>query len=218
MAGPSAPTSGQKVFPMLKNEARRSSPVCVPRNAADSSVLGLAELGLLVHILATPEGVDLTEQSLAETVGVDQQELAPLLASIERAGLIGFGCEPPTPPARPSAMAAATSQPCPIGSAASRRVRLKVASPPWLSADQLAAMADVRRQARRASEETGVPHEVDHIVPLRGATVCGLNVPWNLRVIPGRINNFKSNRLDEELSLGWSHVNEHTTNAGGAHA
>ena len=55
----------------------------------------------------------------------------------------------------------------------------------------------VYEKAREISKCTGVPHHVDHIVPLNGQTVSGLHVPWNLQIIPAKVNQSKGARLLE---------------------
>ena len=69
------------------------------------------------------------------------------------------------------------------------RARRRKATPPWLTDDQRCQIKAFYELA--ASMPT--PHHVDHIVPLRGRTVCGLDVPWNLQVIPADDNRRKSN-------------------------
>ena len=69
------------------------------------------------------------------------------------------------------------------------RAARRKATPPWLSKDDLSKIRQVYSEAKRLSVETGVPYEVDHIVPLAGKVVSGLHVPWNLRAIPKVENN-----------------------------
>jgi hypothetical protein len=74
-----------------------------------------------------------------------------------------------------------------------RATRLR-ATPKW-GQDTIAA---IYAQAAQVSIETGVPHDVDHIVPLRHPLVCGLHVEFNLRVIPASVNRAKGNRFGDD--------------------
>ena len=79
-------------------------------------------------------------------------------------------------------------------SANNRRARKVKATPGWFDPDKVRAIYEERE---RIQMETGVPHHVDHIVPLHSPLVCGLHVQHNLRVIPAKENWSKSNKLVE---------------------
>jgi hypothetical protein len=76
-----------------------------------------------------------------------------------------------------------------------RRRRFRDATPKWLSPEQRMEIRLKYRLAIELSRATGVRHAVDHEVPLQGDEVCGLHVPWNLRVITQDENLKKSNKL-----------------------
>jgi 5-methylcytosine-specific restriction endonuclease McrA len=76
-----------------------------------------------------------------------------------------------------------------------RKRRHREATPKWLTPAERRQMRDLYVQARKMTELTRERYVVDHIVPLRGEEVCGLHVPWNLRVITQEENLKKSNKL-----------------------
>lgn len=78
-----------------------------------------------------------------------------------------------------------------------RRLSLLLRMPKWLTVDDRNQIASFYKKAVALSNGTGVPHQVDHIVPLQGKLVSGLHVPWNLQVIPASENFSKSNRFGE---------------------
>ena len=75
-----------------------------------------------------------------------------------------------------------------------RKRRHREATPKWLTPAERLQMRDLYVQARKMTELTRERYVVDHIVPLRGEEVCGLHVPWNLRVITQEENLKKSNK------------------------
>ena len=77
----------------------------------------------------------------------------------------------------------------------SRRRKHREATPRWLSKAQKATMREIYKIAITMTQTTGEQYVVDHIVPLRSHEVCGLHVPWNLRVITQDENLKKSNKL-----------------------
>lgn len=78
---------------------------------------------------------------------------------------------------------------------AKRRAKKHSATPPWLTEQHFKKIKDFYFKAEKMTLDTGVPHEVDHIVPLQGKNVCGLHVPWNLQVITASENCKKGIKL-----------------------
>ena len=71
-----------------------------------------------------------------------------------------------------------------------RRARQFSATPAWVDHK---ALQQIYKKAKVVSATTGIPHHVDHIVPLKHEAVCGLHVPCNLQIIPAVENQRKKN-------------------------
>lgn len=80
---------------------------------------------------------------------------------------------------------------------ASRKKAIKQATPAWVTADDRFIVQEVYHAAVALEQCTGVKYHVDHIVPIKGQNVCGLNVWWNLRPLPAIENLCKSNSFKE---------------------
>jgi len=74
-----------------------------------------------------------------------------------------------------------------------RRRRLKDASPPWLTKEDKHRIRMIYATALSLTKDTGIRYEVDHVIPIVSDLVCGLHVPWNLKVITKTENLSKSN-------------------------
>lgn len=73
-----------------------------------------------------------------------------------------------------------------------RMARKKRATPTWANLDKVSAFY---RSADALGMLTGEWYHVDHVVPLNGATVCGLHNEFNLQILTARENIAKSNRF-----------------------
>jgi len=76
------------------------------------------------------------------------------------------------------------------------RAAKRNACPSWLDDGMKKEIEAIYLKANKISIETGVAHEVDHIVPLCSEVVCGLHVPWNLQVLSQFDNRSKRNNLE----------------------
>lgn len=77
----------------------------------------------------------------------------------------------------------------------------KLQAPDWPESEKIGAMY---AEARRLTKETGVRHQVDHVVPLRGVdfkrkrNVSGLHIARNLRIVSADENIKKGNHFEVE--------------------
>lgn len=79
---------------------------------------------------------------------------------------------------------------------ARRRAAILNATPSWADHDKI---REFYALASKLTEQTGVKHEVDHIIPLQSKKVCGLHCAKNLQVITKEENVRKRNKMPERL-------------------
>ena len=82
-----------------------------------------------------------------------------------------------------------------------RKRRHRKATPKWITPEQKLAMRNLYLKAQELSKIAGQRYVVDHIIPLQSTAVCGLHVPWNLRVITQEENLKKSNKLIDTVRI-----------------
>jgi hypothetical protein len=73
-----------------------------------------------------------------------------------------------------------------------RKMHVRRAMPKWVPLKDIQVFYEM---ASDLEKKTGQKYHIDHIVPLINETVCGLHVPWNLRVIPAEENLKKGNKF-----------------------
>lgn len=73
-----------------------------------------------------------------------------------------------------------------------REKRCILATPTWADRELI---KELYLLAQKLTEQTGIPHEVDHVIPLQGKNVSGLHVETNLQVITAEENRRKSNKF-----------------------
>lgn len=71
------------------------------------------------------------------------------------------------------------------------------AQPAWVNRKAINRIYAECRRRRRAGEDV----HVDHIVPLIHPLICGLHVPWNLRIVDAKLNMRKSNHTWPDMNF-----------------
>jgi len=79
-----------------------------------------------------------------------------------------------------------------------RERNLQQATPAWANGFFISEAYEL---AQLRTKITGIPWEVDHIIPVKSNHVCGLHVEHNLQVVPASWNRSKKNSWDCEKGV-----------------
>jgi hypothetical protein len=80
----------------------------------------------------------------------------------------------------------------------SKRKAIKLmATPGWSDHEKI---AEFYRESDRLTKETGIKHNVDHVIPLVSPVVCGLHWEGNMQILSRRDNISKGNREWPDMS------------------
>ena len=74
-----------------------------------------------------------------------------------------------------------------------RRAALLNRFPEWADTEKIKTFY---LEAERLTKETGIPHEVDHVIPLQGEIISGLHVHNNLQILSRSQNRSKKNKME----------------------
>lgn len=76
-----------------------------------------------------------------------------------------------------------------------RHCRKLNATPLWFGDDDKRILEQMVTEAQQLESATGIPYEIDHIVPLQGTNVCGLHCKANWQLLPATENRTKGNKF-----------------------
>jgi hypothetical protein len=67
--------------------------------------------------------------------------------------------------------------------------------PDWVDRSSLRSL---KAKAAALTVTTGIEHHLDHDIPVHHPRVCGLSVPWNVKIVHAKHNMRKSNRWNPD--------------------
>ena len=86
---------------------------------------------------------------------------------------------------------------------AKRRAEKLERIPSWSNDADLKAIRKIYARCKRINKLTGVDHQVDHVIPMKGKNISGLHHSTNLAIIPAVLNASKSNKWEfSEVNYG----------------